>query len=133
MTIVVDTSVAVPALVDSGAGGDVIRGVLAVADVIAPTLLDVEVVSALRGRVRGGKLSPAHAGAAIEALRAMPLERYDVGPLLPRVWDLRENLTAYDATYVALAEAAEATLLTADERLAKSSGPRCKVRLMLPH
>lgn len=130
MTLVADTSVVVPALVDAGAAGETARAALDVPDVVAPTLLDVEVVNALRGRVRGGKLSARRAHAAIGILRAMPLDRYDVVPLLERVWELRDNLTAYDATYVALAEAVDATLVTGDERLAKSAGSRCEIRLL---
>jgi predicted nucleic acid-binding protein len=130
LTLVADASVVVPALVDAGSAGETARSALATPDVVAPTLLDVEVVSALRGRVRGGKLSVTRAQTAIGILRVMPLERYDVVPLLERVWELRDNLTAYDATYVALAEAVGATLVTGDERLVKSSGTRCEIRLL---
>jgi predicted nucleic acid-binding protein len=130
LTLVADASVVVPALVDAGSAGETARSALATPNVVAPTLLDVEVVSAVRGRVRGGTLSVTRAQTAIGILRVMPLERYDVVPLLERVWELRDNLTAYDATYVALAEAVGATLVTGDERLVKSSGTRCEIRLL---
>jgi predicted nucleic acid-binding protein len=130
LTFVADTSVVVPALVDAGSAGDAARSALSVADLIAPTLLDVEVLHALRGRVLGGKLRRETAEGAIRDLRRMPLDRYDVLPLLDRVWALRDNLTAYDATYVALAERFDATLITADERLVKSSGPHCEFSLV---
>jgi predicted nucleic acid-binding protein len=99
---------------------------------IAPALIDVEVLHVLRGRVRTGKLKVEPATAAIADLRRMPLERFDMLPLLERVWQLRENLTAYDATFVALAETFGALLVTADERLSKSPGPRCRFQVIAP-
>ena len=75
-------------------------------------------------------MSPERAREAIGILRLMPLERFEVVPLLERVWELRDRLTVYDATYAALAEAVDATLVTGDERLVKSSGPRCEFRLL---
>lgn len=132
MTVVADTSALLPALVDAGSAGQAARGALNVSDLIAPALIDVEVVHALRGRVRGGKLQARIAVQAIADLRRIPMERCDMLPLLDRVWQLRENLTAYDATFVALAEAFDAVLVTGDERLAKSTGPRCAFQIVSP-
>lgn len=88
----------------------------------APHLADVEVVQALRRYVREGELEPDSAGSALEDLRSLDLERHAHEPLLDRVWALRANLTAYDAAYVALAEALDTTLLTCDARLARAPG-----------
>lgn len=97
----------------------------------APHLLDVEVAQALRRYVREGELEAASAAAAIEDLRSLDLERHSHEPLLDRVWALRENLTAYDAVYVALAEALDTKLLTCDARLARAPGMARRVELVL--
>jgi predicted nucleic acid-binding protein len=88
----------------------------------APHLADVEVAQALRRLVREGELDVDGAGAALADLRALDVERHAHEPLLDRVWSLRASLTAYDAVYVALAEALDATLLTCDGRLARAPG-----------
>ena len=93
-------------------------------------MLDVEVAAALCGRVQEGKLAVRTAEEALVDLAALPIRRFDAVPLLGRIWDLRSNLTAYDATYVALAEVFGAVLVTADERLVRSPGPRCALRLV---
>ncbi|HEY0948804.1 type II toxin-antitoxin system VapC family toxin [Nocardioides sp.] len=93
----------------------------------APAHVDAEVVSALRGLARGRPAIEAAAPAALRHLAGLPLRRMPLASLLPRVWELRDNLTAYDAAYVALAERLEATLVTADRRLASASGPRCPI------
>ncbi len=126
MTRIPDASVMMAALVDSGTSGAASRLALAGEDLIAPALLDTEVTHALRGRVAGGKLDHQVARRALLDLAALPIERFDAVPLLTRMWELRNNLTAYDATYVALAEAFDATLVTADLRLVKATGPRCR-------
>jgi predicted nucleic acid-binding protein len=93
-------------------------------DLHAPHLLDVEVLSALRRVVAAGDASPVRAGEAMADLLDLPIERYADEGLIPRVWDLRENFSAYDAAYIALAEViAEqgAPLLTADARLARAA------------
>jgi predicted nucleic acid-binding protein len=92
-------------------------------DLHAPHLIDVEVVSALRRVVASGEASDARGRDAVADLLDLPIERYAHDALLPRVWQLRENLSAYDATYVALAEALAdepVPLLTADDRLARA-------------
>lgn len=124
---VVDASALIEALLPAGQRTrDAQQAVLAGA-MMAPELIDVEVVSALRGLVRAGHLNESEAQAAISALAWWPLTRRAHLPLAPRIWELRHNYSAYDAAYVALAEALECPLLTADERLAKASGARCEI------
>jgi predicted nucleic acid-binding protein len=131
MMCVPDTSVVVPALLDGGVAGEVARTALSFGDVlVAPALLDIEVAHVLRGRVRGGKLDPELAGAALTDLARLPIQRFDAVPLLGRIWELRDNVTAYDATYVALAELFDAALITADSALVGAGGPRCRFRLI---
>jgi len=96
----------------------------------APHLADVEVAQALRRYVREGELEPDAALSALEDLRALDLERHPHEPLLSRVWALRDNLTAYDAVYVALAEALDSTLLTCDGKLARAPGVSRHVELV---
>jgi predicted nucleic acid-binding protein len=95
-----------------------------------PHLADVEVAQALRRYVREGQLDSSAAAAALEDLRSLDLERHSHEPLLERVWALRDNLTAYDAVYVALAEALETILLTCDGRLARAPGVSRRVALV---
>jgi len=95
-----------------------------------PHLADVEVAQAFRRYVRDGDLDAAAAGAALSDLGSLDLERHAHDPLLQRVWALRENVTAYDAVYVALAEALDTTLLTCDGGLARAPGMRDRVELV---
>lgn len=94
-----------------------------------PHLADVEVAQALRRYVSAGELNAVAAADALDDLRALDVERHSHEPLLDRVWALRDNLTAYDAVYVALAEALDTTLLTCDGRLARA--PRMAGRVEL--
>jgi predicted nucleic acid-binding protein len=96
----------------------------------APYLIDIETAQVLRRYAAGGEIDGARGLAALGDLADFPLRRYPHDFLLPRVWDLRHNLTAYDAIYVALAEALDATLLTRDRRLAAASGHRARVELV---
>ena len=96
----------------------------------APHLADVEVAQALRRYVREGELDAGSAALALEDLRALDVQRHSHEPLLDRVWALRDNLTAYDAVYVALAEALDTTLLTCDGRLARAPGMARRVELV---
>lgn len=96
----------------------------------APHLVDVEVAQALRRYEREGDLDADSAASALEDLRSLDLERHAHEPLLDRVWALRQNLTAYDAVYVALAEALDTTLLTCDGRLARAPGVAGRVELV---
>lgn len=84
----------------------------------------------IRGRSRAGHLDVRRAGLALTDLVELPLRRAPHRPLLARCWELRENLTVYDAAYVALAEVLDVVLLTADARLANAPGPRCEIELL---
>jgi predicted nucleic acid-binding protein len=100
------------------------------ADLSAPHLLDVEVAQALRRYARDRLLTPREAAAALDDLRALDIERHGHEALLDRVWALRDNLTAYDAVYVALAEALGTTLITCDRKLARSPGMASRIALV---
>jgi predicted nucleic acid-binding protein len=95
----------------------------------APHLVDVEISHALRRLVRTQRLLPARAAQALEVLASLRLRRWPHLPLVPRMWSLRDNLTAYDAAYVALAESLRAPLVTRDARLAGAAGLRAEVEL----
>jgi predicted nucleic acid-binding protein len=124
--IVVDASVLATALGDDGPDGDHARARLRGERLSAPELVDLEVTSVLRRQVHSG------AAQALADLAALPLRRTPHRPLLARCWELRDNLTVYDASYVALAEALEVTLLTGDGRLAHAPGLRCHVEILRP-
>ena len=124
--LVVDASVLVIALADDTDLGDRGRQRLIGEALAAPEIVDLEVASVLRRLVSVGLLPPRRANLAVKDLADLPLDRARHLRLLPRVWGLRENATTYDASYVALAEALECTLLTADERLARSPGTNCR-------
>jgi len=128
--IVVDASVLAPALADDGADGDRARERLRGERLTAPELVDLEVVSTLRRAARAGRLDDRRSSQALTDLAALPLRRVPHLPLLSRIWELRDNLTAYDAAYVALAEVLEALFLTADGPLARASGVRCEVEVL---
>ncbi len=121
--IVVDASAAVLGLLNDGDA----RGSLATEAVAAPHLADSEVTNALRSQVLRGVVEEHDARRAIDRWARLAIRRMAVSGLLPRVWELRENLTAYDATYVALAEVIGCRLLTADTRLASAPGPLCSI------
>lgn len=131
--IVVDASIIVTSLGDDGDDGDRARDRLrAERSLVAPHLIDLEVVSAWRRLAAAGDLDERRARLALEDLGALRIERVPHTPLLSRCWDLRMNLTLYDAVYVALAEALDVTLLTADARLAGAAGTRCEIELVRP-
>ena len=131
--IVVDASVLAGALIDDGPVGDSARAELA-GDPhwAAPAHLLVEVVSVIRGRALGGTIGPAREQEAVDALPELVIDQIEVAGLVDRMWQLRSNITAYDATYVAAAEALGCTLITADGRLAKARGVRCEISLISP-
>ena len=129
--IVVDASVLANAIADDGADGATARGQLRRHDTLtAPDLVDVETMGVLRKRWLAGTLDDDRLHQAIEDLHALALIRYPARPLIRRIADLRANVTAYDATYVALAEVLDCPLLTADRRLANATGPHCKITLL---
>ncbi|MDN5789991.1 MAG: type II toxin-antitoxin system VapC family toxin [Micrococcales bacterium] len=100
-------------------------------ELAVPHLLDSEVTHVLRGLVRRGALSDEQGDVALDGFLHLALTRYPADWLRPRVWELRHNLSAYDATYVALAEMTDATaLLTTDARLAAAPGPECHIELL---
>lgn len=129
--IVVDASVLADALVDDGPVGDAARAELT-GDPhwAAPSHLLVEVMSVIRGKVLGGKLGLARAKEAIDALPSLVIDEVGVAMLVDRMWQMRGNVTAYDAAYVAAAELMACPLVTGDGRLAKASGIRCEIRLL---
>jgi predicted nucleic acid-binding protein len=94
---------------------------------VAPHVIDTEVASALRGLAIGGGLTGLRGSVALGDFRRLRIRRYPATRLLERIWELRHGLTAYDATYVALAEALDLPLLTTDERLGRTSGHRAKI------
>lgn len=95
-----------------------------------PALLDLEVAQVLRRYVAKGDMTEARARASLDLLIAFPMERYSHESLVRRIWALRENLTAYDAAYVALAEGLRAPLLTCDAKLAAAPSIRAKIELV---
>ena len=95
----------------------------------APHLLDLEVAQVLRRYVSRGEVTESRGREALDVLSFFPLTRYSHEPLLSRIWALRERLTAYDAAYVALAEALGDTLLTRDQRLARTTGIRTRIEV----
>jgi predicted nucleic acid-binding protein len=130
--IVVDASVLSNALGDDGDDGGAARSRLASDDLAAPDLIDVETVAVLRKRWLAGDLTDHRFNAAIGYLEDLQLERYPTLGLMRRAFELRANVTAYDAAYVALAEHLRCCLLTADEHLAKAPSVRCPIEIMLP-
>jgi len=123
--LVVDASVIAPVVVDGGRDGDTLRARLRGEAIAGPDLLRIEVMSVVRRQTGAGSLTTAEANAAIEDLLDLPLSVYPTAALLRRAWALRDNITSYDACYVALAEALGCPLLTADARLANAPGARC--------
>ena len=128
--IVVDASVVASALGDDGPAGERARGRLAGERLVAPQLLDLEVASVWRRFVRAGRLDDDRAVQALEDLHLLPLERVRHDPLMPRIWELRQNFTCYDAAYVVVAEALEVPLVTADAALSRAPGVSCDIELL---
>jgi predicted nucleic acid-binding protein len=128
--IVVDASVLAPALSDDTDDGDRLRQRLRGLRLTAPELIDLEVLSVLRSALRRGLVDERRARLAWGDLAGLPLHRAEHRPLLPRAWELRDNLTTYDAAYVALAEILGTTLLTTDSKLANAPGIRCDIDLI---
>ncbi|WP_024796572.1 type II toxin-antitoxin system VapC family toxin [Tomitella biformata] len=123
---VVDAGVLVELLV-----GDLDPDALGHEPLAAPHLIDSEVTHVLRNLARRGALTDAQSAAAFDGFLALTLTRFPAQQLRPRMWALRHNLSAYDATYVALAEAIDATaLLTTDARLAHAPGLQCPIQLL---
>lgn len=124
--IVVDASAAVSALLNDGQARQLLRS----ERLHAPHLIDSEIASALRRLVQQGGITAHDGWNALDAWRRIALTRYPVIGLLARVWELRDNLSAYDATYVALAEKADCPLVTADARLSNAALARCSITVV---
>jgi predicted nucleic acid-binding protein len=121
--IVLDASALVELILHTPTGQLVASHIADPADGLhAPHLADVEVVQALRRYVRQGDIDTSAASAALDDFRALDVQRHAHEPLLERVWELRQNFTAYDAVYVALAEVLDAVLLTCDDPLSRAPG-----------
>ena len=124
--IVVDASAALAALLNDGPA----RQLIGTERVHAPHLIDSEIVSALRRQVQRNRLSAADGWNAMRTWRRLAVTRYPAYGLFERMWEIRENVSAYDATYIALAEALDCALVTADARLGHASQARCAVTVV---
>ncbi len=127
--IVVDTSAVVAALVGRPAPGGLIVRLSTAGELHAPHLLDVEFLHALRRLVLTGEISAPRADAARRDAADLTIIRYPHHPLLDRMWGLRHDVTPYDASFLALAEALDAPLVTCDRHLARSAGHRARTEL----
>jgi len=128
--LVVDASCLYEVVADT-AVSEPIRTLLAAdPDHAAPHLIDAEVLGVIRRHHQNGALDPTAAAQAVDDLADWPGERYGHRSLLTRAWDLRETVRSWDALYVALAEALDATLVTTDARLARALGPRCSIEVV---
>ena len=127
MILVVDASAMIGALTDPNDSGAATRSMLAESDLLAPHLIDLEVARGLR---RIDRLSPDDMTEALNRFRLLSIRRFEHAPLLPRIWDLRHNLTAYDGAYVALAEVTHALLVTTDRKVASAPGHNAEVVLV---
>ena len=125
MSTVVDASVLVAALVDTGERGLWAEGILARGPLYAPELVCVETANILRRLERAKQITSADANAAYDDLLQLDLELFPFQPFAQRIWELRYNLTGYDAWYVAMAESLALPLATLDEKLARSKGLDC--------
>ena len=128
--LVIDASVLATALVDDGADGDTARARLRGQSLAAPELIDLEVASVLRRQHSVGRLDLRRARLALDDLLDLPIQRVPHRALLRRCWELRDNLSVYDAAYVALAETLDTPLVTAYGRLAKAPGVKCTVEVL---
>jgi predicted nucleic acid-binding protein len=126
VTLVVDSSVVVAALVDGGPVGRWAEDVVLSGNLAAPHLMPVEVANILRRAIYSGELSQDLASLAHSDLLDLRVTLFPYPSLAPRAWELRGNLTLHDGWYVALAEHLEAGLATLDARLSRAPGPRCE-------
>jgi predicted nucleic acid-binding protein len=129
--IVIDASVLANVVGDDGGDGHRARAAFRGAGgVAAPDLADAGTAAVLRKRWLAGTVSDERFAAAIDDLIQLDIDRYPSGRFMRRAYELRANVTVYDSAYVALAEALSCELLTADQRLANASGPRCAIRVL---
>ncbi len=127
MTVVTDASVLVAVLVDSGREGKWAESAVAEGSLAGPELVLAEASNILRRLEQAGKISRLEANSAHRDLLRLDLELFPFAPFADRVWALRNNLTSYDAWYVALAEVLDCPLVTIDRKLSRASGPRCEI------
>jgi predicted nucleic acid-binding protein len=125
VTLVIDASLVVSALIDAGRTGRWAESQLLAGPLSAPHLMPVEVTSILRRSAAKGEITPDAAAMAHADLLDLRVELFPYAPFAPRVWALRDNITSYDAWYVALAESLECSVATLDRRLTRAAGPRC--------
>lgn len=128
--IVVDAGVIAAALGSDDPQAVATRSRVSEDDLVAPYLIDVEVVSTWRKLTAAGRLDGRRAEIARIDLRELPIRRVPHTRMMERCWELRHNVTIYDAVYVALAEALDVPLVTADRRLANATGPRCRFEVL---
>lgn len=128
--LVVDASCLIEVLVGGPCAGAIGARLAADGEHVAPHIVDVEVFGVIRRERLRGRLDRTEAAQAIEDLGAWPGERFGHRPLLARAWELRDTVRGWDAMYVALAEALEATLVTVDRRLARAPGPSCAIETL---
>ena len=127
MITVVDASVLVAALVDSGETGRWAETAIAEGGLASPELVLVETANILRRHARSDQVSRAEAAIAFQSLLRLNVEMFPFRPFAVRVWELGENLTSYDAWYVALAEALDCPLITLDRKIGRAPGPTCQI------
>jgi predicted nucleic acid-binding protein len=132
VTLVVDASMVVAALVDSGPDGRWAESLLTSDSLAAPHLLPAEAANILRRSALAGTIPAEDASLAHADLLDLRVELFPYAPFAARIWALRENVTSYDAWYVAVAEALDAPLATLDGRLANAPGPRCRFLVAPP-
>ena len=127
MTRVVDASALVAALAESRPEGRWAESVIATDDLAAPDFVLVEATNSLRRLEVSGELSRSQADASRRDVLRVNLQLFRFAPFADRVWELRHNITSYDATYIALAEWLGCPVVTLDLRLSRASGPRCEI------
>ena len=129
--IVIDASTLIDALLDVRGAARVAERLFGAGETLhAPHLIDIEVAQVMRRYSRSGEIDAARGMQILEDLNDFPIARYPHHPFLSRIWELRHNVTAYDAAYVALAEALAAPLLTRDAKLASSTGHDARIELI---
>ena len=126
MSIVIDSSTLVAALIDTGPAGAWAELLIAEHELYAPGLVRVEAMNVLRRLELANRITTPEATAAQEDLMQLEIELFPLEPFAGRVWELRRSLTSYDAWYVAVAEALRFPLATLDGRLVKANGPKCE-------
>ena len=128
--LVVDASCLFEVVADTPRSGEIAARLAVDVDQVAPHVIDVEVMGVIRAHHLRGHLDGTAAGQAVADLQDWPGERFGHRWLLERTWQLRDSVRGWDAFYVALAEAFDATLLTLDARLPRAHGPTCRIEVL---